>query len=652
MMNIEKVTEIAAVLLLCVILAVGGIIAGIQIEQNHVTKKLQSETVTKIAVVNLDEGIKNKEKQVFYAERLMELSNENLIVDNLESARRGINNGTYAGYIIIPADFSKDATSLNSNPEKSIITYALNPNLREDVGILTLTQIRDFELSLSTNMSYMYVEAILNEFHDVQDSANTIMDNDNKDLNNLNSIDPNALMQTLEYTPLDTVDFNIENLDLNKEFSSNTEVVNAIKEDYKKFSQDGKDAFSLIKQDEGKVTGQIQELNAIMQSVDFQKNEDGDIVYQNGVSNIENEISNYDLEITTSKNEIRAKLGLVPPESLPSGASGEQTLLDSNALQTRVDDELLNISNDLDSSVSAYNTQLASCKTNISGDIDDLIIIAGTQAEKDALGEIKTAVNEIEAIDDISIASQEIDIEPILHDAFNDLMTEIDAYPTISTDSMKTKLADEVISPIADEIAAENNKVKTKTESLTTELTTYSSRIAEFDPFKYYDEGKISSQMEKFSGNVFDIQSKSMETNTKYLDYVNDVYTTTNDNVITLQKNLNDAYKVTTENVNFRIDQAKEDRRKINEINIALLKDFSKKLPYTRLGELEYTQAYDFIVNPVVAKDESIMQSDFSLFADVTLMKQIYFGIVCVWILCVGYLATKRMVIKRAVKKA
>lgn len=192
--KIFKIAEIFTAIIFGVLLVIGGIIVGIQTEQKNVTKRIQAETVTKIAVVNLDEGIKTENKQIFYAERLMDFSNENLIASTLEEARTGIENGSYAGYVIIPANFSEDATSLNTNPQKSTLTYALNPNLREDVSVLTLTAIRDFEMSLNTNMSYMYVEAILNEFHDVQDSAVTIMNNDNTDLANLNSIDPQKLL--------------------------------------------------------------------------------------------------------------------------------------------------------------------------------------------------------------------------------------------------------------------------------------------------------------------------------------------------------------------------------------------------------------------------------------------------------------------------
>ncbi len=122
MKKIFKIAEIFTAIIFGVLLVIGGIIVGIQTEQKNVTKSIQAETVTKIAVVNLDEGIKTENKQIFYAERLMDFSNENLIASTLEEARTGIENGSYAGYVIIPANFSKDATSLNTNPQKSTLT--------------------------------------------------------------------------------------------------------------------------------------------------------------------------------------------------------------------------------------------------------------------------------------------------------------------------------------------------------------------------------------------------------------------------------------------------------------------------------------------------------------------------------------------------
>lgn len=91
----------------------------------------------------------------------MDLQPDYLVPESIEAARSGINNGSYAAYILIPSDFSKNAVSINTVPEKSRLVFAINPNLREDISRLTMSDIKNFEINLNTNMSYMYMQAIL-----------------------------------------------------------------------------------------------------------------------------------------------------------------------------------------------------------------------------------------------------------------------------------------------------------------------------------------------------------------------------------------------------------------------------------------------------------------------------------------------------------
>lgn len=54
-----------------------------------------------IAVVNMDDGVSVNQVQVNYANQLMNFPGENFSVTGLMNARAGIENGTYAAYIII-----------------------------------------------------------------------------------------------------------------------------------------------------------------------------------------------------------------------------------------------------------------------------------------------------------------------------------------------------------------------------------------------------------------------------------------------------------------------------------------------------------------------------------------------------------------------
>lgn len=476
----------------------------------------------------------------------------------------------------------------------------------------------------------------------MQDSAVTIMDNDNKDLANLNSIDSQKLLSSLEYTPLKQVENNIDALDLSGEYSANQDLVASMQEAYKKFCDDGKTAFGLIKQDESLVTNQITALNTTMQAVDIVKDDTGTVVYQAGFDNVDSLLTTYNTNFSNQKDVIREKLGLTASGTSP-------TLLDNNVVQTEVDNSLSAISGRLTSSISTYNGTLSNQKTTINQKLEELK--SDTDITSDDIDSIKTLVSDISTAD-ASISSESIDMDSVLNTAFTNLMTEIDAMPSINTTQVKTIFDDEIMTSLSAEITAESNKIKTQADSTATELTTYTTRLAEFNPYTYYDETAINNHMNSFAGNISTIQEKSSETHTAYLDYVNDVYTATNENVTALQTNLADAYKGTTENVDARITQAKEERSEINEINISLLKDFSGKLPYTRLGELEYTQAYDFIVNPVITQDDTQMQTDFSLCKDITTAKYVYLGGIIIWLLCFGFVSIRKVLLRKEIRKA
>lgn len=151
-MKIVKFAKAAfAVITLSIFLA-AGLLCGIQMEQNRLKQEEQLETVEEIAVVNLDEGIYTDRGKLNYASELMEFPGEHFVATSLEAARTGIYDGSFAAYIIIPAGFSANAESINSIPQKSVIEYAVNPNLKAQVSNRVIADINNFESTISRNI--------------------------------------------------------------------------------------------------------------------------------------------------------------------------------------------------------------------------------------------------------------------------------------------------------------------------------------------------------------------------------------------------------------------------------------------------------------------------------------------------------------------
>ena len=79
-----------------------------------------------------------------------------------------------------------------------------------------------------------------------------------------------------------------------------------------------------------------------------------------------------------------------------------------------------------------------------------------------------------------------------------------------------------------------------------------------------------------------------------YVDYANKVYTTTEENINTLQKGIQDAKDASNQAVEDGLSAAKNTKTTTSKENQNILADFSAKLPYTRLGSMEYTQAVSY----------------------------------------------------------
>jgi phage-related tail protein len=101
------------------------------------------------------------------------------------------------------------------------------------------------------------------------------------------------------------------------------------------------------------------------------------------------------------------------------------------------------------------------------------------------------------------------------------------------------------------------------------------------------------------------MQSKVMENNAAHVEYANDVFTTANDNVNSLRQSIIDNQNASNEAVEKGLEDAKSVKESTSGQNQDLMKSFTEKLSYTRLGSLENTTTYKFIANPMVGVDES-----------------------------------------------
>jgi len=103
-----------------------------------------------------------------------------------------------------------------------------------------------------------------------------------------------------------------------------------------------------------------------------------------------------------------------------------------------------------------------------------------------------------------------------------------------------------------------------------------------------------------------DMLQENLSNNTQsYTDYVDSVYRASAENTQALQRNVEETKDAMDEAVKAELNDAKGIKNATSYQNQQLLSEFAVKLPYTRLGSLEYTQAYEFIAQPSYLTDGS-----------------------------------------------
>lgn len=238
---------------LLALLVLSGII-GTRIERNRQKDlELQKEHVSTIAVVNMDNGVKVGNEQVNYASQLMSFPNERFVVTGLTDAKAGIENGTYAAYVVIPETFSEAVTSIESAPRKVTLVYQYNNKLVEEAEMQANNDINAFISLLNSNIAYMYMDAIMAEFHRVQDDSSTILANDNMELELLANVNAARLIAVAE--PVEEVQINneIQPVELTTYTTRNDVLLDYLLLSYSEASQKGKNDYLAIREENSEV---------------------------------------------------------------------------------------------------------------------------------------------------------------------------------------------------------------------------------------------------------------------------------------------------------------------------------------------------------------------------------------------------------------
>ena len=728
----KKGIKIIVGFLVAVILATTGVIFGMYMSERNNLEDSKKSTVTKIAVVNADNGIMKNKENINYASSLMSFPNEDFELVGFNDAKVGLQNGKYAAYILIPSNFSEALNSINTVPVKAQVTYEMNGNLRNDVEVKTINDIHNFILELSNNVSYVYVDSIIGEVHDVQDSAGIIMKNDKLDLERLLRVNADKLISDMDYYPIEFVDKDLNPLDLSKSYETASNAAEKITTNYSDSVTKAVEDLAKIKEkstnisdeftkgadglansnpfkDEGKVDDMIDGINDAADELanGIDKSKALSCVSNNSISrnfayNMDDLPGSASENKVTSENRIRYvgecmnKVGMflqneqygvlakVDPSTFQDYAQAvlsiNQVVSDNSVAGP--DDKLKLTDSDYAQLYNLYdfveNTKVQitdadldslEFKTNEKNEynlaVDTVIksvrlfIQKGWLTEAEYSGLSGASVKLYYYLEKIrDTASTKVGGDSGVGDSKQARALLARAMDELGQHGKETYNAIQEIGLNSDSLTNMNDKIKDTIDSIskafadgaesfgslgedtTKAIEEFMKLLTDYDALKYMDEDEQQKYLKELYDAILEMEKSITDQDSEYMEYVLDVNENAVENATGMQENIDDKNEETKGNIEAAVDKLQKERGKINSYNTGVLTDITKKLPYTRLGTLDYTQVYDFITDPVESNfEKSVKVSNLSTLSMdmVTLMK--IMGIAAAAVLLLGGLA-------------
>lgn len=312
-----------------------GLFVGAKVERYSIEEANGNlSNSTKIALVNLDEGVVYQGDQRNFANEILGNEVDKYTFTGLEDAKSGTGDGRYAAYIIIPSDFSNNIVSINNTPLKSLLKYEISGNLTDIASDEAWQNVMKLKEKLNDDVGYMYISSILSEFHEGQTNALKVLSNDSKDKEVIMAISNLDLVATLDLREVDRLQNNIEDLDINPDVEENKKIIEAIDVAYKSYLSDTSEQLSALKTDSNSVNADNAKLETAGNNIKNIENDDGSTNYS--TSNINNFLTSYNTNVSSSLstllNDINNKLQNQDNDTLSyvSNKSAELDLLISD----------------------------------------------------------------------------------------------------------------------------------------------------------------------------------------------------------------------------------------------------------------------------------------------------------------------------------
>ena len=690
-MDKKKITPILIrAVICCGLVLLGMAIGGWGINryirhQYRVIKKIADADTglltDKIAVVNLDEGIIVQDEHINYAEQLLINPKDNFLLTGLEDARQGYATGIYAGYVIIPANFSNSVVSLNDTPVRAEISYVINSELQEDVKEQVIYDVLEMVNNLNDSVSYMYMHSVLGDLHAAQDEADKIMNNDLKEKEAIDAVQAYDLVALVPVTELTEIENTIEPVDISEYMSKNAEFAGEIGLKYTEYLMESEAEHQRINEEAIGLMDEMHNTSSIISGISLIENGEKGTVYQSGEEELNNMFEEYSTAFGTSVAEQEENIIKMYQDincyldeydrALDAHQSQNYVLYHNTldelevlfnrykengytivseeeiqSMKSQIQDQNTLISNQrhlierLEEREQADNPEQedeAELNTDIIQNIDvgDLQEYKSYGDEKNELTTLQQSIVEIlegnnyyifggTLLDQEGKPMQDEDgkyipltsiLEPYRKKMYLDngepdigvreeiLKEQMAVFEQIDTEKVMSCIDENVLAPIQQNVDSIVTSVLDQYEIEQEQLMAYNEAIMEYNPLEYIDRDEIQLLTKDMMDNGMALSEAVLETDLQQMEYVTNVYTATRQDLFALQESITAAKEDSDKAVEEGLQELKDTKNANSILNQQILDDFTNILPYTRLGSLEYVQAYEFMVNPIGSID-------------------------------------------------
>lgn len=664
------------IFLLGIIFITGGLFLGYKLaDDSSVEKKFTTKEQTDvrtIAVVNLDEGIVLDEKTINYANELIDFTDENLVNTSLEDARNGVEEGIYAAYVIIPATFSQNVNSINETPVESEIQYTLHDNLTSQAGLTTMSNIYMLIKNLNNNVSYMYVDSILNEFHLAQDNAEEIMANGQVVNKAVNDIEADDISANVDLPSDESMEFSPENVDFSGYLKKNSEVISEINQEYSDgYAKSEKEKENLASS-ANSLGDTISSTNSKLKSIDIEHDDEGNYVYDAELESLSDSLNDYNDELSNSVQSIGDTL----EKTVTSISEYETQLNEINkcylATIEKYNSDTAEKIGLLYKELSAGKYVLNIEKSNLSfyGDTDEgeKIIVSYPNGEdieyilvgKDGninldllygllsdlitnKGVVYTTQTNISITDSEGIQAKiEENILPFdenevykkndengfekqsssissmiaaINTNFEELKTDLNGFEEselsgINTETIVENVKGDVVNKLSENAKNITSAIIKEYDKEEESLVNFSNNLLEYNPFAYINQKAIQEKYSELNASTSSLETAIQNKNSSDMEVMNTIYTKYNENLTSLRESIYSAVDSSNQSVESGLKNAQNTLAAKNSRNEELLEAFVKKLPYTRNGSLGNYKIYKFIVEPCESQNLTMVKNE------------------------------------------